>query len=459
MKLSTKFFIIAYTVVLLATGLGGMFIIDNVTDTIMSTRESQVDSAARYAADSFAAFADMAYDELSTSQRLNIARQIKNSLGEVISEVNIHTAETVDNAYKTLKTNEGLSRFIKVDDKLILESVCRLYCYNGNFYLAVRSDFTEAQRQCNRFWRSYSIVVLAVSAAGGLALFLLSRKLTRSLGLLSLAAGELAHGNYGKRVTPVGNDREIKNLADSFNAMSAAIEQNIRRIKDESDKRETFVADFTHELKTPMTAIMGYSQLLRSYSLNDDERGEAATAIYNEAKRLERLAGQMLKLYVYKNEEIELCETALSDIEAQLKTTLKYLSEKYSTEIKISLGGGTVIANRVLLLSLLYNLADNAFKSGSRSAIEICCEAKNNRFLISVKDSGRGISKENIALLTEPFFREDKSRSRELGGAGLGLSLCKEIAALHGSELLFCSEKGVGTTVTFSLMKGGEQHE
>ena len=119
-----------------------------------------------------------------------------------------------------------------------------------------------------------------------------------------------------------------------------------------------------------------------------------------------------------------------------------------------------VYANSVLLLSLLYNLADNAFKaSEAQTTINIYSKSSNDIVRIFVEDKGRGIAKENIKLLTEPFYREDKSRSRKFGGAGLGLSLCKEIASLHNTDLCFESEKGIGTTVSFELRKGGEEDE
>lgn len=460
MKLSTKFFIIAYIVVLLTTGLGGMFIVKSVTDTLLYTRKEQVDSAARYAADSFSAFADIASSDFSPSRRSNVEKQIKGTLGDVVSAVKIHTVDTIGDDYKNLKTNEGLSQFLKTDDSLIYESVCRLYCYNDNYYLTVRSDFTATKRQCDRFWSSYTIVVIAVSAAGGLALFLLSKRITKSLGRLTQGANEVALGKYGKKVFINGSDREIQELADSFNVMSAAVEQKISEIKEESNKREMFVADFTHELKTPMTAIMGYSQMLMSYDLSSDERNEAASAIYSEAKRLESLSGQMLNLYVYKNEEIKLERVPLREIEAQLKTTLKFLSEKYGVHCEIELCDQSVSANRILLLSLLYNLADNAYKASTPGgAVKIFCREDASSVTLFVADNGRGIAKENLHLLTEPFFREDKSRSRELGGAGLGLSLCKEIATIHQSQLQFESEKGVGTTVSFTLRKDGERGE
>ena len=460
MKLSSKFFIIAYTVVLLATGFGGMFIVRSVTKALISTREEQALAASQYAADSLCAFADMASDELTAARLEDIARQIKFSLGDIASEVKIHNIDSVPDHYKKLKTNEGLSRYIERDGTLIFESVCRIFCYNDNLYLSVRSDFTETEAQCDLIRNSYTIVVFAVSAAGGLILFLLSKKITRSLNRLTEKANEVANGNYGQKVLIPSSDRELSNLAESFNTMSTAIEQKIHQIEQEGERRERFVADFAHELKTPMTAIMGYSQMLRSYEMSESETKEAAHAIHSEAKRLENLARQMLDLYVYKNEKIELSPLSIPALCDQLNITLYPLSQKHNVSLNIKPYEATVFANETLLLSLIYNLADNAFKASSAGdTVFIGFTDLGNELLVFIKDTGRGISTENIKLLTEPFFREDKSRSRAQGGAGLGLSLCKEIVRLHGSELYIESQKGAGTTVSFRLKKGGESND
>ena len=252
------------------------------------------------------------------------------------------------------------------------------------------------------------------------------------------------------------NGVDFKWFAIGKGELQAEIEQKIKEIRDELEKRNVFVADFTHEMKTPMTAIMGYAQMLRSYDLDEKERDQAAEAIYNEAKRLEKLSLQLLELYVYQNETIDIERLDLHEIGEQLKTTLKFLSEKYEVQYSIEFAEETVSANQVLLLSLLYNLADNAFKASKPgTSIRIYNKVISDAVQIYVEDEGRGIAKENIKLLTEPFWREDKSRSRKLGGAGLGLALCKEIARIHGTELFFESEKNKGTRVSLTLLKGG----
>lgn len=458
MKLSFKFFCIAYLVVLLSTGLGGSYIIKNINDTLWNTQVERVSTAVKYAADSFMAFADVSYNEISGSQKEDAIRQIKGTLDSSVSDIDIYTSNAVEPRYTTMNENECTATFVKKENRLLMESVCKLNSGSADYYLFVYSDFTEIQNQRDLFWRRYGIVVICISVISGLILFALARKITKPLNTLTKVADEIALGNYGKKVEIKGSDYEITTLSESVNSMSSAIEQKMKEIREELEKRNIFVADFTHEMKTPMTAIMGYAQMLRSYDLDKMEKDQAAEAIYNEAKRLEKLSLQLLELYVYQNENVEMKRIDLFEVGEQLKATLKYLSEKYDVKFSIDFEKEIVSANGVLFLSLLYNLADNAFKASKpQTSIRIYSKTTPTAVQVFVADEGRGIAKENIKLLTEPFYREDKSRSRKLGGAGLGLALCKEIARIHGTELNFESEKNKGTTVSFFLSKGGAE--
>lgn len=459
MKLSFKFFCLAYIIVLLSTGIGGMFIIKNVTDTLWNTGVDQVNFAANYAADSFMEFSDITYGEMSESKINDITRQIKNTLNVSVDEVNIYTVDNIQADYATLQNGEGISRFFNSGEATFMESVCCLDIGTDKYFLSVRSDFTETQNQCKTFWRGYSLVVLAISTISGLFLFALAKRVTKPLNQLTKATDEIALGNFGKTVDIKSSNYEISNLSQSFNSMSCAVQEKIEQIKEETQKRDTFVADFTHELKTPMTAIMGYAQMLNTHDLDENEIKEASESIYSEAKRLENLSHQLLDLYVFQNEGTQLNNTNLLKLGQQLESTLKILSQKYNVPYEVTLDDCVVLANATLLLSLLYNLADNAFKAAASDAVKIYSRCEEDSVYIFVEDNGRGIAKENIKMITEPFYREDKSRSRKFGGAGLGLSLCKEIATLHGTKLCFESEKGKGTTVSFALKKGGEYNE
>ncbi|MBQ8210563.1 MAG: HAMP domain-containing histidine kinase [Clostridia bacterium] len=459
MKLSLKFFCIAYVIVLLSLGTAGMFLINTASDALWDSKSERVDSAINYAVDSFLSFADIS-DVSEDNQRKNITEQIRNFSDSCVTDVKIISAESAPEDYLKLQDNTGFSKFTKENDLLIMENVCRVSAGTDTYFVCIYSDFTYEQNYSRNLRNGYFFVILLIASVSGLILYILANRITKPLNILADTASDIAAGNYGKTVNVKSNDFEIINLSDSFNSMSVTVKDNVEKIKQEAQKRDTFVADFTHEMKTPMTAIIGYSQMLNSYELDAEETKQAALAINNEAKRLEKLSLQLLNLYVLGNEKTEFDAVSLDSISNQLNSTLKFLSQKYRVLYSVNFDDSSVVANRELLLSLLYNLADNAFKaSDENQTVKIYSKLNSGYVTIYVSDSGNGINKENIGLLTEPFFREDKARSRELGGAGLGLSICNKIAELHGTELYFVSEKGKGTTVSFNLKTGGEANE
>lgn len=146
---------------------------------------------------------------------------------------------------------------------------------------------------------------------------------------------------------------------------------------------------------------------------------------------------------------------SLRTLEEQLRISLDPLSAKYNVAYQCTFAEGTIIGNMPLLLSLLCNLADNAMKASQPGqVILLSSEKRDDMMRFYVKDEGRGIQPEHLPYLTEAFYREDKARSRNQGGAGLGLTLCEDICRIHGTTLTFESEVGQGTLVYFDL-KGG----
>lgn len=454
MKLSFKFFAIAYSLLLLSTGFGGMVMLTHVTDTLWDTRVQNVERAEIYALDSFSAYAEMLPGSMTETQRRQISAQINASLDSAVSEIQIFRCHE-DPASAAYADKEGAVSFEERDGSLWMQIECCVHTHTEQYIVRLYSDFTALREQCRGLWRGYGMTILALSVTGGIATLLLTKTITRPLRMLSVSARQIAQGDYGVRVSDRGRDAEIAELSASFNHMASTVETTIRAITEEAEKRERFTADFAHEMKTPMTAIIGYSQMLCRYDLTASEQRAAAQAIHKESTRLEKLSLQMLEWSLYQRDEAELVPTSMEEIAAALSDTMHVLSERSRTPFSIELGGAVVYADRVSLCSLLYNLADNAFKAQG-TAVRVWSVEDDDRVTVFVKDHGRGIAPENLEKLTEPFYREDRSRSRALGGVGLGLSISRRIAAIHGTSLHFDSELGAGTVVSFHLRKVGE---
>ena len=227
------------------------------------------------------------------------------------------------------------------------------------------------------------------------------------------------------------------------------------KVQELNARQSRFVADLTHELKTPLTSMIGYADLLRSGTLDDTRRRTAADAIYHESTRLESLSQQLLALQGLQKNGIALQAV---DVAAVFHDVARSLPNAPLT--LHAPAGATVQADRVLLADLLRNLAVNALHASTPgNPVRLICTDAGSGWRLAVIDTGCGIPAEAVPHLTEPFYRVDKARARADGGSGIGLALCAEIAAAFGTKLNFASEVGAGTTVSLTLPKGGSRHE
>ena len=313
--------------------------------------------------------------------------------------------------------------------------------------------FAARTRQMQRLWEM-ELVTLFLSGA---LIVWLSIRLTRPVSKLSQASCRIAEGDYSVR-TALHTGDEIEQVSKSFDSMAQAVEEKMDALCLSVQQRDDFMGAFTHELKTPMTAILGYADTLRTMQCDPVTQQKAANFIFTEAKRVEMLSQKLLRLLGLTEEPVALLPVSLQSVFVHTATALTPIIKNTSVHWR-SAEDIIVIADADLLCDLLYNLIHNAFKSNCKSGIECFYEIQHNNVMISVKDTGCGIPQQHLARITEPFYMVDKSRARAAGGSGMGLSLCQKIARLHGSELTFESTVGVGTTVSFSLKLQEEKNE
>lgn len=308
--------------------------------------------------------------------------------------------------------------------------------------------------------RQYLIIYIAVVFFGILSSVALSFALTRHLHRLTATVRRISGGDLSKRSRITSND-EFGQLSRDFDAMADKLQENISRLESDMQRQESFMGAFAHELKTPMTSIIGFADLLRQGNLDENTRMMAADYIYSEGHRLERLSFKLLELILLKKDELVMKRvwlgTYLNEIEQALSPALKNRGIRLVCKAEQK----RVMLEPDLVRSLLYNLVDNASKAmegGGIIAIRGTAIPGGCRF--QVADNGRGMKPEALERITEAFYRVDKARSRSQGGAGLGLSLCKQIAQLHNGDISFASEPGKGTRVTVNLYgKAGSRDE
>lgn len=314
-------------------------------------------------------------------------------------------------------------------------------------YLGIMKDLSSIYEERNNMMRQYGIALAVLLVIGGLAAFVLSRYLTRPIEQLNRTAGRIAEGNLENRASYQGAD-EIGELSQSFNRMTDRLVSQMEEKEREARQKEDFTAAFAHELKTPLTSIIGYADMLNSYELTEQERGEATYYIFSQGKRLESLSHKLLELVGMDRQDMEFKKILTRDLEENIRDTMRIPFERKGIRGKIDLEKGVIWGDRDLVLSLLYNLLDNAVKAVEEGGFILMKGRKLPQgYEIKVVDNGRGIPQEEIARITEAFYMVDKSRSRREGGAGIGMALCQKIITLHQGSLQIDSKLGEGTVM------------
>lgn len=321
----------------------------------------------------------------------------------------------------------------------------------GGLQLATAYDLTDLYRGRDAALRRFLLLEAAVLAAGAAVTAVFARRMTRPLRTLTTASAEIADGDYARR-TGLHTGDEIETLSSSFDKMADAVQEKITALQADVRQREDFMGAFAHELKTPMTSIIGYADMLRTIQASPAEQYEAAGAIYHEGRRLEALSGKLLALLGLGEETITLQPTALAALWPRLQAACP------GVPLQLPACDAAVQADADLLLDLLCNLVGNAVKASEPGQpVEVRAADNGDTVTLTVADHGCGIPQSEISRVTEPFYMVDKSRARKQGGSGLGLALCKRIAEAHGSDLHIESTPGEGTRVSVILRKGAVQ--
>ena len=319
----------------------------------------------------------------------------------------------------------------------------------GGFVMVTTFDVTEIFAARNRSLQRFFLLEAAVVAGAAVVVWLVSRRLTHPLTVLTAASARIAAGDYALR-TRMHTGDELEILSQGFDQMAGAVQDKVEALELSVQQRDDFVGAFTHELKTPMTGIIGYADLLRSMQPDPEEQREAAGAIFHEAQRLEALSGKLLQLMGLGEHAPQLVPVQLDSVFAEAHRAVAPALN--GCILTMQSNGLTVQGDADLLCDLVINLVTNAAKASTPgSAIAVCAEQADGSIRLTVQDHGQGIPADKLARVVEPFYMVDKSRSRRQGGSGLGLALCSRIAQAHGGTLAMESELGKGTTVTVTL--------
>ena len=290
-----------------------------------------------------------------------------------------------------------------------------------------------------------------VMLAAVIAIYFITERIIHPLRSMTSAAKEFAKGNFESRVVVNGDD-EVAALGNAFNNMAESL-GNLEKM------RNSFLANISHDLRTPMTTISGFIDGINSGAIPPEKHEYYLGVISAEVHRLSRLVSQILDISRLESgdrkftfEDFDVAEVARLIL---ISFEKKIDDKRLDVEFDVENDSMPVHADKDAIYQVLYNLCHNAIKfSNEGGKFRISMLHKDGKVLISVFDEGQVIPQEDLPLIFDRFYKSDKSRGLDRSGVGLGLYICKTIIDAHGEEISVESRIGFGTEFRFTLKEG-----
>ncbi|MEL5897904.1 HAMP domain-containing sensor histidine kinase [Clostridium sporogenes] len=335
----------------------------------------------------------------------------------------------------------------KRDNKISVSLSYPVNLDNNNIgILRYSRDYTGLYKRSNHIINTIKIIAITLFLFIVLLSSILAKHITRPIIKLQEASKKIEEGNFEVKICPSSRD-EIGELAKSFKSMVDTIKEQIVTIKKDRDalkelemSRKIFFDNVTHELKTPITTILGYSEIIEENGFTDEEFFKKGIShVIQESERLNRMVVELLNLSknIYKDFSYEFMPMDLSNILSVTCEEMIIKAKRYNMVIESKIEYGINIkGDKDKLKQVFINIIDNSIKYGYvNSIIKVRCYIKNNNAIIEVEDKGDGIASKNIENIFQPFFRVNKKSSREKGGNGLGLAIVKAIVEKHDGKI------------------------
>lgn len=304
-------------------------------------------------------------------------------------------------------------------------------------------------------FRMFFTAALVAAVITFILVYLVSYRLTKPLREMSTAVKQYATGDFSKRIAikrsrfKIFGPDETDELIQAFNSMAQALATL-------EMSRRSFVANVSHELKTPMTTIGGFIDGILDGTIEKEKESQYLKIVSDEVKRLSRLVTGMLNMSKYEAGELDLKPVNFDISEMIFRTLIGFeqIIDKKHIEIRglDSMNPNSLTADKDMINQVVYNLVDNAVKfTPDGGYIEVSSKSDPEKVIVKIRNSGKGIPSEEIDKIFERFYKIDKSRSYDVKGAGMGLYLCKMIVEFHGGQIVARSEVGEYTEFIFQL--------
>ena len=365
--------------------------------------------------------------------------------------LNVDEVEIIENFDPTITANSyyNVSTFFDSYEEPMLNVIAPITNdYKVNGYVVIHASMTSINESCDSLLTISYITMCILFLLSIIILIFFTEIVYKPLRKITYATEQYASGNMHYEFQ-VDSEDEMGYLAACLNYMASEIARS-------EDDQKKFVANVSHDFRSPLTSIKGYLEALLDGTIPPELHEKYLQIVLNETDRLTKLTNSLLTLNNLNTKGMMLDKTDF-DINKVIRNTAASFEgtcRKKTIAIELVLTGDTMYVNADMgkIQQVLYNLLDNAIKfSHSDSIIRIETSEKKNKLLGSVKDSGIGIPKDDLKLIWERFYKSDSSRGKDKKGTGLGLSIVKEIIASHGEHINVISTEGVGTEFIFSL--------
>jgi len=369
------------------------------------------------------------------------------NLGKIVPESMLHSIAESDNRvvlstlgqiYPERRQVSGIPLFISRSDERQIFG-----------YLFVTSDIATFRQEWNNFFSAFILIAIIVMVIAFISSFVAMKKQTEPLNEMASAARRFARGEFSVRVKDRGRQDELGQLTEAFNVMADSLESS-------EQQRRDFIANLSHELKTPMTVIGGFADGLLDGTISQEEEKRYLGIISSETRRMSRLVRSMLEISTLRAVESGKSTDRSFDISEIVRLALLSLDgkiEEKQLDIDAELPDEAIMTrgDADSITQVVFNLIDNAIKfSNPGGVIELEIWKKNTKAYVSVTNKGETIPADELPLIFERFHKADKSRSVNRDGVGLGLYIVKMILDNHNEDIFVTSNAGV-TKFIFSL--------
>lgn len=330
-----------------------------------------------------------------------------------------------------------------------MKTISELIIQGSSYFLITTSDISDIYSYQNNLI-CWAVLVCGMGGVIIALIFLGVFKISfRPLADISENVKIIASGEYDRRINVKRRD-ELGELACSVNDMAQAVGDNVKSLQALADEQKRFIDNLTHEMKTPLTSIISFADIIQiDGNITLEKAVRHARVISKEGRRLNLISQKLMDfIHIGKISEEDKIEVSVKSLFEDISIAMKPMFEKKNIYLKKEILDYTLKIDYELFKTMICNYVDNAMKASQENGIiEIKSYQENEKKFLKIKDYGIGIPEKEISKIEEPFYMVDKSRSRKAGGAGLGMALCKKIVLAHDGQVHITSRVNEGTEI------------